>query len=75
MADKNDNPFSKTDNNAFSKMASLIIRQSDNPSALRPPENDQFFGTIISNGDDNFQNDDDNSSSNHVVLIFEVLIE
>ncbi len=40
MADKNDNPFSKTDNNAFSKMASLIIRQSENPSALRPPEND-----------------------------------
>jgi hypothetical protein len=34
-----DNPFMRTDNNAFGQMASLV-NKSDRQSGLRPPETD-----------------------------------
>lgn len=67
-----DNPFMRTDNNAFGQMASLV-NKSDRQSGLRPPETDQFFGTFVSNIEDKM--DDDDQESNQVVLPFEVLIE
>lgn len=67
-----DNPFMRTDNNAFGQMASLV-NKSDRQSGLRPPETDQFFGTFVSNIEDKM--DDDEQESNQVVLPFEVLIE
>jgi len=67
-----DNPFMRTDNNAFGMMASLV-NKSERQSALRPPQSDQFFGTFVSNVDDRL--DEDDQESNQVVLPFEVLIE
>ena len=67
-----ENPFSRTDNNAFGKMASLV-NKSERPSALIPPDSDQFFGTFVSNNDERM--DEDEKESNQFVLPFEVLIE
>jgi hypothetical protein len=53
-----ENPFTRTDNNAFSKMANI----AESNSRLKPPQQSEiFFGTFTTNLDED-QNDEQDSN-------------